>query len=135
MATRAHKMASIEPSPPGVPHAESQGPLRYAFCTVPCKLSVSGGGPRQSWHHNSRAKTHSRHNSTVLPRLGSNRMESYQNLHTHALDSAIQLQGNNRVLKRSPPISDEEQRLSRRQRCTLSQLTVRTQPSIVGLQA
>ena len=63
---------------------------------------MSGGGPRQSWHHNSRAKTHSRHNSTVLPRLGSNRMESYQNLHTHALDSAIQLQGNNRVLKRSP---------------------------------
>ena len=44
------------PSPPGVPHAESQGPLRYAFCAVPCKLS--GGAPRQSWHHNSRAKTH-----------------------------------------------------------------------------
>ena len=66
---------------------------------------------------------HSRHNSTVLPRLGSNRMESHQNLHTHAVDSAIQLQGNNRVLKkRPPPISDEEQRLNRRQRCTLSQL-------------
>ena len=44
--TGAHKMASIDP------HAESQGPLRYAFCAVPCKLS--GGGPRQSWHHNSR---------------------------------------------------------------------------------
>ena len=43
------------PSPTGVPHAESQGPLRYAFCAVPCKLS--GGGPCQSWHHNSRAKT------------------------------------------------------------------------------
>ena len=41
----AHKMLV-----PGVPHAESQGPLRYAFCAVPCKLS--GGGPRQSWHHN-----------------------------------------------------------------------------------
>ena len=65
----------------------------------------------------------SRHHSTVLPRLGSNRMESHQNLHTHAVDSAIQLQGNNRVLKkRPPPISDEEQRLNRRQRCTLSQL-------------
>ena len=65
---------------------------------------------------------HSRHHSTVLPRLGSNRMESHQNLHTHALDSAIQLQGNNRVLKkRPPPILDEEQRLDRRQRCTLSQ--------------
>ena len=55
-ATGAHKMASVGPSPPGVPHAESQGPLIYAFCAVPCKLS--GGGPRQSWHHNSRAKTH-----------------------------------------------------------------------------
>ena len=64
---------------------------------------------------------HSRHHSTVPPRLGSNRMESHQNLHTHAVDSAIQ--GNNRVLKkRPPPIADEEQRLNRRQRCTLSQL-------------
>ena len=50
-------------------------------------------------------------------------MESHQNLHTHAVDSDIQLQGNNRVLKECPsPISDEEQRLNRRQRCTLSQL-------------
>ena len=66
---------------------------------------------------------HSRHHSTVLPRHGSNRMESHQNLHIHAVDPAIQLQGNNRVLKkRPPPISDEEQRLNRRQRCTLSQL-------------
>ena len=66
---------------------------------------------------------HSRHHSTVLPRFCSNMMESVQNLHTHAVDSAIQLHGNKRVLKkRSPPISDEEQRLNRRQRCTLSQL-------------
>ena len=36
---------------------------------------------------------HSRHHSTVLPRLGSSRMESHQNLHTHAVDSAIQLKG------------------------------------------
>ena len=43
---------------------------------------------------------YSRHHSTVLPRLGSNRMESHQNLHTHAVDSAIQLQENNRVLKK-----------------------------------
>ena len=53
-ATRAHKMASIDHL-----HQESltlsHGPLRYAFCAVPCKLS--GGGPRQSWHHTSRAKT------------------------------------------------------------------------------
>ena len=79
---------------------------------------------------------HSRHHSTVLPRLGSNRMESHQNLHTHAVYSAIQLQGNNRVLnKRPPPISDEEQRLNRRQRCTLSQLRSGHCHSIAGLQA
>ena len=61
---------------------------------------------------------HSRHHSTVLPRLGSS-----QDLHTHAVNSVIQLQGYNRVLKeRPPPISDEEQRLNRRQRCPLSQL-------------
>ena len=66
---------------------------------------------------------HSRHYPTVLPRLGSSRMESHQNLYIHPVDSAIQLQGNNRVLKkRPPPISDDEQRLNRRQRCTLSQL-------------
>ena len=63
-----------------------------------------------------RETLHSRHHSTVLPRLGSSRMEGYQNLHTHAVYSAIQLQGNNRVLKkRPPPISGEEQRLDRRQ--------------------
>ena len=66
---------------------------------------------------------HSRHHSTVLPRLGSSRMESHQNLHTHAVESTIQLQENNKVLKKPPPpISDEEQSLNRRQRCTLSQL-------------
>ena len=66
---------------------------------------------------------HSRHHSTVHPRLGANRKESPQNLHTHEVDSAIQLLGNNRVLKVCPPpIADEEQRLNRRQRCTLSQL-------------
>ena len=52
-ATGAHKMASIDHL-----HQESltlsQGPLRYAFCTVPCELS--GEGPRLSWHHNSRPR-------------------------------------------------------------------------------
>ena len=66
---------------------------------------------------------YSRHNSTVLPRLGTSRKESLRNLHTHAVGSATKLLGNNKVLKeRPPPISDEEQRLNRRQRCTLSQL-------------
>ena len=66
---------------------------------------------------------HSRHHSTILPRLGASRKESLRNLHTHAVDSDTQLLGNNRVLKESPPpIADEEQGLNRRQRCTLSQL-------------
>ena len=46
---------------------------------------------------------HSRHHSTVLPRHGSSRMENRQNLHTHAVDSAIQLQGHNSILKKRPP--------------------------------
>ena len=66
---------------------------------------------------------HSRYHSTVLPRFGANRKESLQNMYTRAVDSDIQLIDNNRVRKeRPPPISDEEQRLNRRQRCTLSQL-------------
>ena len=66
---------------------------------------------------------HSRYHLTVLPRLGANREESLQSLHAHAVDSAIQLRGNNIVLKdRPPPIADEEQSLNRKQRCTLSQL-------------
>ena len=60
---------------------------------------------------------------TVLPRLGTSRKESHQNLHTYAVGSAIQFQENNRVLKeRPPPISDEKQRLNRRERCIFSQL-------------
>ena len=66
---------------------------------------------------------HSRHHSTVLPRLDSSRIKNHQNLHTHTIDSAIQLQGHNKILKKRPPtLLDEEQRLNRRQRCTLSQL-------------
>ena len=43
---------------------------------------------------------HSRHHSTVLPRLSTNRKEILQNLHTRAVDSDIQLICNNRVLCR-----------------------------------
>ena len=64
------------------------------------------------------------HHSTVLPRLGTSRKESHQKLHTYTVDSVIQLQGTNRVLK--------EQRLTQRQRCTA---TFRTLPSIAELQA
>ena len=87
-ATGAHKTASIDHL-----HQEflalSQGPLRHALCAVPCELS--GGGPRLSWHHNSRPRPmketlHSRHHSTVLRTLGVSKKESLQNLHTHAVD-------------------------------------------------
>ena len=72
---------------------------------------------------------HSRHHSTVLPRLGSSRMESHQNLNTHVVDSAIQLQGNNRVLKKrhTPNIGRGAE--------TQPKTTIMTLPSIAGLQA
>ena len=66
---------------------------------------------------------HYRYHSTVLPGLGASRKEHLQNLHTHAVDSTIQLLCNKRVLKERPlPIADEEHRLNRKQRYTLSQL-------------
>ena len=116
------------PSSPGVPHAENQVPLKICFLcstlsTVWRRTTSVIASQLKSQDHDPRRRFHSKHHSTVLPRLGSSRMENHQNLHTHAVDSAVQLQGNNRVLKeRPPPISDEEQKLNRRQRCTLSQL-------------
>ena len=63
------------------------------------------------------------HHSTVLPRLDADKKNSLHNVHTHAVESALQLQETNRVLKDRPPlINNEEQTLNRRQRCTLSQL-------------
>ena len=127
-ATGAHKMASIDHL-----HQESltlrvkdPSDMFSAQYLVNCleKDHVCHGITTQEPRPRPMKETlHSKHHSTVLPRLGSSRMESHQNLHTHVVESAIQLQGNNRVLKKPPPpISDEEQRLNRRQRCTLSQL-------------
>ena len=77
-----------------------------------------------------KATLHSRHHSTVLPRISTSSKENHQNLHRYAVFS-----NNNRVLKERPPLtSDEEQRLNRRHRCTLT-ATVRTLPSNAGLQA
>ena len=45
---------------------------------------------------------HSRHHSTVLSRLGASRNANLLNLHTHAVDSIIQLLDNNRELKERP---------------------------------
>ena len=110
-------------SQPGVPHAESQGPLRHALCAVHCELSE--GGPRLSWHHNSRAKTLTHEGDSTVDITQLFFLDSPQAIknvsrtctHTHA----IKLIGSNRVLKDGPtPIADEEQRLNRKQRCTLS---------------
>ena len=128
MATGAHKMASIDHLHQGslTLRAKDHSDMLSAQYLVNCleEDHVSHGITIQEPRPKPIKETlHSRHHSTVLPRLGSSRMESHQNLHTHAVDSAIRLQGNNRVLKkRPPPISDEEQRLNRRQRCNLSQL-------------
>ena len=91
------------------------------YSAVPCELSR--GGPRVSWHHNSIPKTHEETlHSTVLTKLSTIKKEILRNLQAHAVDLAIQLQGN-RVLKDCPPpIAYEEQSLNRKQRCTLSQL-------------
>ena len=140
-ATGAHKMASIDHL-----HQESltlrvkdHSDVIYVQYLVNCleEDHVSHGITIQEPRPRPMKETtlHSRHHSTVLPRLGSNRMESHQNLHTHAVDSAIQLQGNNRVLKKRPPtISDEEQTQPKTTMYSLT-TTVRTMPSIAGLQA
>ena len=63
-------------------------------------------------------------------------MEIHQNLHTHAVDSAIQLQGHNSVLKKRPPpnIGREAETQPKTTMHSLT-TTVRTLPSITGLQA
>ena len=77
-------------------------------------------------HRPMKGNLHYRHHSTVLSRLGARREESLRNLHTHAVDSDTKLLDNNRVLKeRLPSIAYEEQRLTQKQRCTLSQLRSR----------
>ena len=103
-ATGAHKMASIDHL-----HQESltlrvknHSDMLSAQYLVNCldQDHVSHGITIKEPRQRPMKKTlHSRHHSTVLPRLGSNRMKSHQNLHTHVGDSAIQLQGHNRVLK------------------------------------
>ena len=125
-ATWAHKMVNIDHLHQeslmlrGKDHSDMLSAQYLVNCLVEDHVShgITIQEPRPM-----KETLHSRHNSTVLHRRGSSMMESHQNLHTHAVDSAIQLQGHNRVLKkRPPPISDEEQKLNRRQRCTLSQL-------------
>ena len=124
-ATGAHKMASIDHL-----HQESltlrvkdHSDMLSAQYLVNCLEEdlVSHGITIQEPRPIPMKETlHSRHHSTVLPSLGSSRMDSHQNLQSHVVDSAIQVQGNNRVLKKGPP--QYRTRSNRSERCTLSQL-------------
>ena len=90
-ATGAHKMASID-------H------LHQVSLTLKVKDHVCHGITTQEPRPRPMKETlHSRHHSTVLPRLGASRKESFRNLHTHAVDSDNKLLGNNRVLRERPP--------------------------------
>ena len=112
------------------------------FCAVPGKLS--GGGPRQSWHHNSRAKTKTHEGDSPTPDitqlffldLAQAGWKATRDLHTHAVDSAIQLQGNNRVPEEAstPNIGRGAEPQPKTTMHSLT-TTVRTLPSIAGLQA
>ena len=75
---------------------------------------------------------HSRHHSTVLPCT----WKATRNPQTHTVDSAIHLQGNNRVLKKRPP-PNIGRGAETQQKTMMHSLTttVRTLPSIAGLQS
>ena len=127
-ATGTHKMASID-------HLNQESltlkvnyhlDMHYGQYLVNCleKDHVCHGITTQAPRPRLMKETlYSRHHSTVFPSLRPSRKEIQQKLHTYAVDSAIQLQETNNALKEHPlPISKEEQRLNRTQRCTLSQL-------------
>ena len=79
---------------------------------------------------------HSRHQSTVFPRLGASRKESPQNLYTHTVDSEIQLLGNNRVLRERPsPNSGRGAETEPEATRYYFTAMIRTFPSTAGLQA
>ena len=78
---------------------------------------------------------HSRHHSTVLPRLGSNRMESHQNQHTHAVDSAIQLRKQQSTEGASTPNIGREAETEPKTTMHSLTATIRTLSSIARLQS
>ena len=137
-ATGAHKMASIDHL-----HQESltlrvkdHSYMLSAQYLVNCleKDHVCHGITTQE-PRPMKETLHSKHHSTVLPRLGSSRMESHQNLHTHAVESAIQLQGNNKVLKKPHPHIGRGAETQPKTTMHSLTTTVRTLPSTTGLQA
>ena len=65
---------------------------------------------------------HSRHHSTVLPRFGESKKESLQNMHTHHGRFGHSAPRKEQITEKRPsPIADEK-RVSRKHRCTLTQL-------------
>ena len=75
----------------------------------------------------SQAKTHEGDSTPDITQLffldSSQARRKASRICTHAVDYAIQLLDNNRVLKeRPPPISDNGQKLNQRQQCTVLQL-------------
>ena len=94
MATGAHKMASIDHL-----HEESltlkvkdHSDMLSAQYLVNCLEGdhvchdIINQEPRPRLM---KETTHSRHNSTVLPRFGASRKESLRNMHTHPVDSVL----------------------------------------------
>ena len=93
-ATGVHKMASIDHLRPGSltqkvkDHSDMISSQYLVNCLEEDHVchGITTQEPRPM-----NETLHSRHHSTVVPRLGSSMMKSHQNLHTHAVDSAIQL--------------------------------------------
>ena len=77
---------------------------------------------------------HSIHHSTVLHSLDASRKESLQNLHTHTVDSDIQLLSNKSTEGAPTPNSGRGAETEPEVRCTLSQLQIgqRQQPTSGG---
>ena len=138
-ATRAHKMTSIDHLHQGslTLKAKDLSDMLSAQYLVNCLEEDHVCHSITTQEQRPMKETlHSRHHSTVLPRLDASRKESHQNLYTHAVHSLIQLLGNNRVLKEHPPpsigrVAETEPKTKMHSFTT----TVRTLPSIAGLQA
>ena len=85
-ATGAHKMDNIDHL-----HEESLTLRVKDHSDMLSAQSVMASQLKRPRPRPTKETLHSRHHSTVLPRLGSSRMESHQNLNTHSVDSTIQL--------------------------------------------
>ena len=93
-ATGAHKMASIdhlhqETLTLNVQDHSDMLSVQYLVNCLEKDYVCHGITTQEERPRPMKETLHSRHHSTVLPRLGASRKESLQNLHTHAVGSAI----------------------------------------------